>query len=79
MTSTSWAQDKKSGKFKFYEQKIYTENFESAAQVEILKGEARFFLKTAECSQNHSAKCPSLIVSPGMFPVDFCGTSQLPV
>ena len=78
-TSSSGAQEKNSGKFKFFCQKILPKIFESVVQALILKGEVGFFLKTEKCSQNHSVKCPSLFVSLGMFPHDFCGASQLPV
>ena len=75
---TSRAQEKNSGKFKFFVKKNYKENFQRAVQVVRLKGEVRFFLKIGECSQDHSVKCPSLFVSLGRFPHDFCGASQLP-
>ena len=76
---TSRAQEKNSGKFKFFCQKVLPKNFESVVQAVILKGEVGFFLKTEKRSQDHSVKCPSLFVSLGKFPVDFPGTSQLPV
>ena len=76
---TSRAQEKNSGKFKFFCQEILPKNFESVVQAEISKGEVGFFLKTEKCSQDHSVKCSSLFVSLGMFPHDFCGASQLPV
>ena len=55
------------------------EIFESVVQAGNLKGEDSFFPKIADRCQNYSVKCPSLFVSPGMFPFDFCGASQLPV
>ena len=76
---TSGAQDKTSGKFKFFWQKNSTKNFESIVQALMLKGELQFFWKTGNCSQNQSVECSSLFVCLGMFPHDFCGGSQLPV
>ena len=75
---TSRAQEKNSGKFKFFVKKNYAEKFQRAAQVVTSKGEVGFFLKIGECSQDDSVNCPSLFVSLGRFPHDFCGASQLP-
>ena len=76
---TSRAQEKNSGKFKFFVKKNYTENFQRAVQVVNSKGEVGFFLKIGECLQDHTVKCSSLFFSLGRFPHDFRRTSQVPV
>ena len=70
---------KNSGKFKFFCKKFSLNFFESVVQAVTLKGELGFFLKIGDSFQDHYVKSPSLIVSLGVFPHDFPGTSQLPV
>ena len=75
---TSWAQEKTSGKFEFLIKKKWSQKFKKSAQDETLKREDQTSLKIAKYFQDYSYLSGALFVSPGRFPVDFCGTSQVP-